>query len=413
MTGHWLHFKDPAMRAWVEQLMGPTLVSIARRAAVYSHGVHTPYPFQANTHGLPHAVVAECVLGYFAARERLARGEAKPCETFEDYIRQCMGDGIADHFMVPYNHKLWTVPPAQMAHAWCGRFVPLPTPEEVVWGALRPNGAGRALGYNAHFLYPRRGGIGALAEALAAAVPHPVHLQMPMAAVDWRRRQVHFADGHTVGYRNLVSTLPLPQLLRAMADVPEVVRTAASQLRATRLTWWDVGLARPTPPGAYHWVYYPEAKVPFFRVGSPSAVWPELAPPGQMSLSVEVAHGPDTACPADDAAIWAGLQQVGLVGVQEQPLFCARSTLDCAYVIMDHAYGPARQTVLAWLETQNIRAVGRFGAWMYDSMEGALVAGRAAARAIADQAQGCGVGQVSLESLRDVKTPQNRLSGPL
>jgi protoporphyrinogen oxidase len=385
ITGHWLHFKDPQLRAWVTGLMGDDLVGIVRRAGVYSHGVQTPYPFQAHTYGLPKHVVAECLLGFFAARERRAAGNLPPCHSFEDYIRQCMGDGIAEHFMLPYNTKLWTVPPKEMAYAWCGRFVPLPDPEAVVWGALQPGGAGASMGYNARFLYPRQGGIGAVATAIAAQVPHAITLNATATEVDWRRRKVTFADGHNVHYRTLVSTLPLTRLLQSMVDVPTAVLQAAAVLRANQVTWWDVGLARPTPDDACHWVYYPEKALPFFRVGCPSAVWPALAPAGRMSLSVEVAHGPKQACPVDTATMLAGLKEVGWLGPNEVPELCERSTLDCAYTIMDHAYGAAREVVLAWLASEDIISIGRFGAWMYDSMEGALAAGKAAAEAISQR----------------------------
>ena len=61
----------------------------------YSKAVTTPYPFQANTYGLPQDVVAECVLGYFRAQEAQAKGSLSPPTSFEDFIRQRMGDGIA------------------------------------------------------------------------------------------------------------------------------------------------------------------------------------------------------------------------------------------------------------------------------------------------------------------------------
>ena len=152
VTGHWLHLSDDGIRALVEQLLGEDLVAVDRRAAIYSHGVRTPYPFQAHTYGLPTQVVADCVLGYFRAREAAAAGTQGEPMSFADLIRHKMGDGIAEHFMLPYNTKLWGVPPDEMAHTWAGRFVPIPTPEEVVRGALEPAGAGHRIGYTAHNL---------------------------------------------------------------------------------------------------------------------------------------------------------------------------------------------------------------------------------------------------------------------
>lgn len=385
VTGHWLHMRDAGMRALVDAVAPGLFVDVQRRAEVHAFGRRTPYPFQAHTHGLPHEVVAECLLGYFAAREARAAGKLTPPHSFADYVRQCMGDGIARHFMLPYNEKLWTVPAEELAHAWCGRFVPLPSAEEVVWGALRPEGSGRALGYNATFRYPRSGGIGQLAHALARAQRQPLALRARVVALDVRRRRVRLADGRTLGYRQLVATLPLPQLLAAAAAVaplPEEVRRAGEALRATQLTYWDVGLKRPQAPGAAHWTYFPGADVPFFRVGSPSAVRADLAADGGRSYYVEVAHPPGAPCSVGDAEVLDALRRVQLVGADEEPVVWARSRLDCAYVIMDHAYGAARAEALKWLAPLGIHAVGRFGGWMYDSMEGAMLAGRDAAAAV-------------------------------
>lgn len=381
-TGHWLHLRDPAMQALAAHLLPGQLIEIQRRAAVYSHGVRTLYPFQAHTHGLPADVVAECLLGFFAARERAARGTHPPATTFDDYIRQCLGDGIARHFMVPYNTKLWTVPPSAMAHAWCGRFVPIPTPEEVVHGALTPDGLGHALGYNASFLYPREGGIGRLSAALAAGVAAPVHTGVAAGRIDAAARTVALSDGTCVAYDMLVSTLPLPRLVAQLVAAPDAVRTAAQALRATSVTYWDIGVARAGKPTDPHWIYFPEPELPFYRLGSASAVLPGMAPPGHTSMYVETAHPWGTPCPTDDASVLAALRRVGALGAHEEPVLWERNTIEFGYAIMDHAYGAARTTILDWLQTQRILSVGRYGAWIYDSMEGALQAGRDAARQI-------------------------------
>jgi hypothetical protein len=272
------------------------------------------------------------------------------------------------------------VPPAQMAHAWCGRFVPIPTAEEVVYGALRPTGSGHALGYNANFLYPRRGGIGALATALRRIVAAPVHLSTAVRRVDWQTRQVFLPDGSSQPYGALVSTVPLTDLvLNILERPPEAIIGAARALRATSVTYWNVGVGRGNRPNDHHWIYFPGADVPFYRAGSASAVLADMAPPGHASYYVETSHPRGTACSVSDAEVLAGLRRVGMLGGREEPVFWERHTIDCGYTIMDHAYGPARQTILAWLPTVGIIPAGRYGAWMYDSMEGALQQGKSAA----------------------------------
>ena len=114
---------------------------------------------------------------------------------------------------------------------------------------------------------------------------------------------------------------------------------------------------------------------------------PSLAPPGRRTLYVETSHSRGQVSPVQDAQILAGLRQVGLIGPAEVPEIMVRTTLDCAYVLMDANYAAARQEVLAWLEQVGIASIGRYGAWTYDSMEGALAAGRDAAVRLEDGAQ--------------------------
>ncbi|MBI3178430.1 MAG: amine oxidase, partial [Deltaproteobacteria bacterium] len=150
------------------------------------------------------------------------------------------------------------------------------------------------------------------------------------------------------------------------------------------VTYWDIGLSGANRPDDPHWVYFPERDLPFYRAGSTSAAVPSAAPAGCRSLYVEVSHPRGKVCGVTDAHVLAGLRRVGLVGERQEPLFAERSTLDCAYVIMDHAYGAARATLLDWLAREHILSVGRYGAWTYDSMEGAMIQGRDAAARVRD-----------------------------
>ncbi|MEE8408384.1 MAG: FAD-dependent oxidoreductase [Myxococcota bacterium] len=384
VTGHWLHLRDDGIRALVNRLIGPELITVERRAEIYSHGVRTPYPFQANTYGLPAEVVTECVVGFFAAREAEASGSEPPPQTFEDYIRLKMGDGIARHFMIPYNTKLFTVPPSEMDFSWCGRFVPIPKPEDVVLGAVVPGGANRALGYNATFEYPRCGGIARLPQSLADSLDTDIRLGVAARRLDWQQRHVELDDGSRCAYDVLVSTMPLKDLVAMLTAPPERVALAAAKLRAASVTYWDVGLRGANEPNDAHWIYFPEPRYPFYRIGSASAVVASVAPEGARSHYVEVSHPQGTACPVDDQQILDGMRAVGLIAADCEPMLMERTTIDCAYVIADRVYGEARALVLDWLREQRILSVGRYGAWTYDSMEGAMIQGRRAAETIRD-----------------------------
>jgi protoporphyrinogen oxidase len=377
-TGHWLHLRDPAMRALAEELLPGGWLEVRRRAAVFSCGVFTRYPYQVHTHGLPPEVVAENVLGFIEANygERGRELREREPRDFAEHVLRHLGQGFARHFMFPYNRKVWTVAPESLSTEWMGRFVPRPTAEQVVRGALGLETAD--LGYNVSFSYPREGGIEALAAALAGRLARPAECGLEPVSIDAGRRSALLSSGETVRFRAALSTIPLPELVRLAADAPPGVREAAGQLRAATVTYVNVA-ARGEGPAPWHWVYLPEPSLRPYRVGAPSAVVPSLAPPGCRSFQVEMAApGPIPAAEAEPAALSA-LRALGFLGSREEVLFAETRSIPHAYAIHDHDYGEARRLVRDWLEERGLFTAGRAGAWEYSSMEDALLAGRDAA----------------------------------
>ena len=94
------------------------------------------------------------------------------------------GAGIAKHFAIPYNKKLWTVPLSEMETSWLGGRVPLPDLGEMIEGALEP--VGRPMGPNARFGYPLRGGFQALMDGFLPHMKGKLELNAKVAAVSPR-----------------------------------------------------------------------------------------------------------------------------------------------------------------------------------------------------------------------------------
>ncbi|MCB9526925.1 MAG: FAD-dependent oxidoreductase [Myxococcales bacterium] len=379
VTGHWLHLRDPAMRALALKLCGEDhFMRISRISRIWSHGVYTRYPYQANTWGLPPEVVLECVMGAIEADRRRPATTAledEP-ENFADWIRYYFGEGIARHFMIPYNAKLWGVPADEITSRWCQRFVPRPALTDIVAGAVGCNE--KAMGYNAEFLYPRTGGIQTLAEALADAVGRErITLGDGVASIDPEARVATLHSGRRVAYRHLVSTMQLPRLVDALTDVPAAVRAARAKLRGNEVRYLNVGVDGPLGQPD-HWIYVPEELWPFYRVGSFSNANPAMAPAGMSSLYIEMSDR-DTPLDALRDRIGEGLVAMGLIDTPARVRFMHERRIHNAYVIYDFAYHDSRAAVHAWLDEQGIASIGRYGDWNYSSMEDALIDGRTAA----------------------------------
>lgn len=373
-TGHLLHLGDPALREEVLGWLGDDFSVIQRRSKIWSNGVYTDYPFQANTFGLPSEVAYECVLGFVQASRET---HAAPPENFEEYCQRHFGAGISRHFMLPYNSRLWGVPAREITSAWCERFVPRPTLEDVIAGAVgKPR---RALGYNQEFVYPSHG-IGQLSRALARELAH-LELNAAPVRVELAAKQLIF-EHECVGYDRLVSSIPLDKLLELCGPLPEAVARAQRALRCTHLYYLDIALSVPTRQD-WHWVYVPEERYPFYRVGCYSNFSEHMAPARAASLYVELAERTRPDLNALLPRVTRGLVELGVIRGTSDVAFARLRRIDHAYVIFDHQHAEATELAHAFLAEHGALSSGRYGQWTYSSMEDALESGRRAVRQLA------------------------------
>jgi protoporphyrinogen oxidase len=250
-TGHLLHFRQAKIKALIETLLAGRLAKHSRRSYIYSHRTYTEYPFQVNTFGLPPEVVRECLLGFIATLTRAASTESRPPDerSFKAWILENLGEGMARHFMVPFNEKLWQVPLDELTSDWVSWLVPKPELKDVVNGALGIKD--KAFGYNPSFLYPAQGGIEALPRSFLPGV-REVACRSTLIEVDTERRQAVFSRALPGGgqetwvedYETLVSTIPLPELVRRCTVLPDAVREAAEGLRCVSVYNANLGVAR-------------------------------------------------------------------------------------------------------------------------------------------------------------------------
>ena len=379
LTGHLLHLA----RAESQELLRSLGVTAAlrahrRRAGVALAGAVTPYPIQINTYRLPREVRRDCLLGFVETRMR-PEDPTDEQASFADWVLSRFGEGFARHFFFPYNRKLYCTDPAELTTEWVGRYVPRPSVADVIEGSL---GLYRKpVGYNATFLYPRRGGIQLLADALAAA-GGPLRLGTTVRAVHLGERELVLDSGETVRWDALVATAPLPHLAALTLDLPADLRSTAARLRAVGVVNLNLGVRGPAPRRE-HWLYVPEERFPFYRVGIPSNHG-SLAPPGCHTLSVEVSVPTGAPVPVDLAErCLAGLSELGLLRDRSDIEVTEQIRLDPAYVIFDSARPASVAALRDHYRTCGVLLSGRWAEWKYSTMEDALWDGAAVARRVA------------------------------
>ena len=369
-TGHLLHLRDESIKKWViDDLFHGDIPRVARVSRVWSNGVYTLYPFQANTYGLPKKVADECINEYLKVLENPPK---KKIKTAEDFILHHFGKGFAKHFMIPYNKKIWGVHPKNMSAAWGERFVPVPKKEDVLAG-MQPDSQSK-IGYNASFLYPNRG-MGELSERIYQVLQNSIQVEFEkkLVSIDLQNKCAIFSDGERVQYQSLVSTIPLKELLKATRKLPIAIAGKTRLLKHKSLFYLNIALNIETPK-TFQWCYVPSPKVPFYRVGIYSNVSKALAPKGKSSLYVELSSRAYTK--KMNASIVKELISMGLIKRRSDIQFIDPHFIPYAYVIYDQNYLKAVPPIHAFLNKKHIFSIGRYGAWHYSSMEDALLMGR-------------------------------------
>ena len=395
-TGHILHFRQDYTKKLIRRLLNKNYQVHQRKSWIYSHNVYTLYPFQANTYGLPPTVVKECVLGFLKAKCRGDRKKLTDISTprrksFYDWIIATFGEGIARHFMVPYNEKLWTVHPRFLTCDWMQSFVPQPSVQEVITGAFSDQK--KSFGYNAMFLYPKRGGIQVLADAFLADINKPA-LDSKVTKIDAGNRAVQINNNCWYGFETLVSTLPLKELVSLIDKVPPAVKEAAGRLRCSSVLNVNLGIDRASISDK-HWIYFPEKKFIFYRAGFLNNFSSFLVPPGTSSIYTEVAYNPTATgkmphvvykMPQDKNKIIVrvknDLVKAGILKNKDKILTTNVLDIKYAYVIYDKNREKSLEIINRFLQQNNIHSIGRYGGWQYLTMEEAILAGKQTAETL-------------------------------
>ena len=379
--GHLLHFRKEYTFNLVSELLNGNLAPHKRNSWIYSKDIFTRYPFQANFYGLPKQIVKDCLIGLIKAKIPLRgeRGESEGNGNFENWIVKTFGKGVAEHFMLPYNRKFWTVEPKELTCEWLDGFVPVPDLEDTVTGAISDNT--KPYGYNSRFWYPVKGGISELAKEFSDRIRN-AHVNKKAVTIDQHRREVVFEDAAIKKFRNLVTTIPLPELSRLLVDMPANVKQAFSMLRWTSIFVLNLGI-KSDVLSERHWVYYPEEDLIFYRIGSPTSFSMDVAPEHKASVYIEIAYSDAKQVDRNEIMprVISDLKKCGVIADESDVEVCLPMDIKYGYAIYDKNRKNSVKVIKDYLEKFGIYTIGRYGSWRYMSMEDVILEGKEIASA--------------------------------
>lgn len=370
-SGHFFHFKNPAIEAWLRDRMpGQDVRVVNKQSKIRYRGADIEFPFQRNIHQLPQAEFIECLVDLYDANMHPV---ARPA-SFLAMLHARFGRAITEKFLAPYNQKLYACDLDTLDPDAMGRFFPQASFADVM-NNLR-DASQNDRGYNATFSYPVGGAmqyIHALLHDLPAGI---VALNERVTSVELAAHTVTTTN-RTVGYRQLVSSAPMP-VLAAMTGLTPGMSSAVSSPKvftANQVMVFNLGFDRKGQRDI-HWMYFPEPQFCFYRVGW----YDNILDSERMSLYVEIGTPAGSALDVDQARQDV-LRDLALAGVvTDQQLVAWHSvTMNPAYCHISQQSMAAVAELRTTLGSQQVHSIGRYGGWTYCSIEDNIVEARALA----------------------------------
>jgi protoporphyrinogen oxidase len=369
--GHIMFTKDQRVADfWTELFVDEPCVVTERKTRILHDADHlVSYPFENALGELPLEHNLACTEGVIRAHLARQAGAPEP-EDFQGWIRWKMGDGVAEHFMEPYNRKIWKSDLSEMGTVWIAGRVPDAPLKDVLQASLGATTEGYT--HQSQFRYPLTGGFAEIHERMARPIAERIQINHRVEHIAQRPGGGWTVDGEP--FDHVVSTIPLhilPGILEGMAaGASEAARNLRYRGVAAYLFGVEEEFARP-----WSWVYLPHVEQgPTNRITYLSNYSPRNAPTGKASIMAEVTYAgsPPATTEAGRREVAAGLQSAGLLDVDRLTVTDAEVN-PVSYILYDRDFETKRNTVLACLDgMEGFHAIGRFGRYEYHNSDQCL-----------------------------------------
>ena len=365
--GHSFHTPHPEVRDLV--FNNVEMFEQKRNATCFSNGEVIPYPFQKNYKLLSAKnVVEEC-------EEGLANVSAKEKDfpNFEEFIKAKFGPGIAKHFMLPYNQKLWGRDLKRMTADWTAERVA--APEGIKEKFETDSGNRKPLQADTVVAYPAKGGFGEIFVQLGKKL-HDIRFNNKVVKVEPKEKKVYTSDGSVYEYDNLISTLPITDFLKLISGVSEELVQSSNELDFLSMKLGLVVVNHPVDTPIQRF-YSAEEHIAAHKIAINHNSSDYLRALPTHGIMLEISEGPEKKLIRQDMEQWIvdSLLAVGAIKSQSEVADVEVRNVKYSYPVPTHNRTEIMDKIKNWLLEYNIHTLGRFGEWAYINSDKAIFKG--------------------------------------
>lgn len=352
-SGHFFHFQHPELRDYVmRHINDDEMLNVEKHTQILYGDRHIDFPFQMNIHQLRQEEFIDCLYDLFTVEPKTN------FSSFKDMIYTKFGKSISEKFLIPYNTKLYATDLDKLDVDAMGRFFPYADKEQIVKNFRKKQGEY----YNATFLYPKSGCMRIVNSVASNVDKDKISLGEQMISVNTAQHTVT-TNMRSLHYDNLISTIPFPKLLDACGL--DYDRTLYSW---NKVLVFNLGFDSKGPERINSWIYVPENKYVFYRVG----FYDNILGQDRTSLYVEIGFGKDDVIGDKEALLQRTLTDLVDAGIITDTMRLVSHNcviMNPAYVHITQQSEEDKKQQMLCLAKNNIYSIGRYGEWKYCSLE--------------------------------------------
>ena len=346
--GHFFHTKNYDNFKYL--LDRDNVKKIEKKAKIYIDSTYIDYPFQNNIKQLSDKEYNKCLNGL--KKKKFYKNNNLLCDLYSKY-----GKAIVKKFLKPYNEKLYCTNLKKLSKTAMGRFFP-----EFSLSELE-----KPIQYNQHFYYCADGIQSLLAPIFEKIDKNKIIFDCHYVSIDTSKKIVNTNKG-SFKYTYLINTSPFDEFYKIVEN-KEYLRDRRF-LKCNKVLVFNMGFNQPSKH-LYHWVYYPENKFVFYRVGfynniieSPKlSVYVEVALENKKHINVKkIRH-----------RILKDLRKAGVIDLDYEIISSNYVIISPAYININEKSNEIVERKIKEWQDKGIFTLGRYGKWEYSCMEDSIV----------------------------------------
>ena len=361
-AGHFFHFNTEEFKnKFLDKMPKEDIIYNNKCTKIIHKDKFIDFPFQTNIHELDKEEFIDCLYDLFNKEEK------EKYDNFLDMLYGKFGKSIVEKFLKPYNEKLYAVDLKELDVDAMGRFFPYADKEQIINNMKKHE----VNSYNSSFLYPKNGA-GSFIEVLYNGLKkEKVLLNVSVEKIDKEKKKAKLSNGLEVEYEYLINTTPLNKFLHLIGGQEKLI----NEMSYNKVLVFNLGFNKKSKLCTKeHWLYVADKNCNFYRCG----FYNNILGTDKLSMYIEIGYPKNKKITQEEidnqlALTLKNLQKLGIIDEDIQLIEHVALIMDPAYVHINTKTNKKIDELKSDFAKEGIYTIGRYGAWIYNSMEDSML----------------------------------------